>query len=171
MGKIRNGRASWFRMFLNLKPMIDAVPEASAGAALKAAFAYFDTGEVPSGLDQLANALFLAIKPAIDESVSDYQTAVNNGHRGGKRRWSREEEDSPPIPHLSPPIPPLSNPIGWVTETEKETETEIEKDIDIETDAPGAGRADSGFPKQLQKEIDFNTRRKQALEMLEGYTG
>ena len=43
--------------------------------------------------------------------------------------------------------------------------------IDIETDAPGAGRADSELPKQLQKEIDFNTRRKQALEMLEGYTG
>ena len=166
MGKGKNSRACWFRMFLNLKPMIDAVPEASAGAALKAAFAYFDTGEAPSGLDLLANALFLAIKPAIDESVSDYQTAVNNGQRGGKRRWSREEGDSPPIP-------PLSNPIGWVTETEKETETEIEKDIDIdiETDAPRAGRADSGLPKQLQKEIDFNTRRKQALEMLEGYTG
>ena len=127
MEKGKSNRACWFRMFLNLKPMIDAVPEASAGAALKAAFAYFDTGEAPSGLDLLANALFLAIKPAIDESVSDYQKAVINGRRGGKRRWSREAEDSPPIP-------PLSHPIGVVTEKETEKEIEIEIDIDIEKD-------------------------------------
>ena len=164
MGKEKNGRACWFRMFLNLKPMIDAVPEASAGAALKAAFAYFDTGEAPSGLDLLANALFLAMKPAIDESVSDYQKAVNNGQRGGKRRWSREEGDSPPIP-------PLSHPIGVGTEKETEKEIVIDIDIEKETDAPGASRDSSALPKQLREEIDFNTRRKQALEMLEGYTG
>ena len=164
MGKEKNGRACWFRMFLNLKPMIDAVPEASAGAALKAAFAYFDTGEAPSGLDLLANALFLAIKPAIDESVSDYQKAVINGRRGGKRRWSREAEDSPPIP-------PLSHPIGVVTEKETETEKEIDIDIEKETDTPGASPGSPALPKQLRDEIDFNTRRKQALKMLEGYTG
>ena len=164
MGKRKNSRACWFRMFLNLKPIIDAVPEASAGAALKAAFVYFDTGEAPSGLDLLANALFLAMKPAIDESVSDYQEAVNNGQRGGKRRWSREERDSPPIP-------PLSYPIGVVTEKETEKEIEIDIDIEKETDAPGASRDSSTLPKQLREEIDFNTRRKQALEMLESYTG
>ena len=164
MEKGKSNRACWFRMFLNLKPMIDAVPEASAGAALKAAFAYFDTGEAPSGLDLLANALFLAIKPAIDESVSDYQKAVINGRRGGKRRWSREAEDSPPIP-------PLSHPIGVVTEKETETEKEIDIDIEKETDTPGASPGSPALPKQLRDEIDFNTRRKQALKMLEGYTG
>ena len=157
MEKGKSNRACWFRMFLNLKPMIDAVPEASAGAALKAAFAYFDTGEAPSGLDLLANALFLAIKPAIDESVSDYQKAVINGRRGGKRRWSREAEDS--------------HPIGVVTEKETETEKEIDIDIEKETDTPGASPGSPALPKQLRDEIDFNTRRKQALKMLEGYTG
>lgn len=118
MAKKKQEGAVWFRMFRYFRNMVDAVPDESAGAALKAVFAYFDTGELPTNLDTLGYALFMTIKPAVDESNEDYQRAVESGRRGSQKRW--EGEDRPPIPSLTPPIAPL-------TEEEKETEKEIEK--------------------------------------------
>ena len=39
----KESRAAWFPMFRNIRNVVDAVPDESAGAALKAVFAYFDT--------------------------------------------------------------------------------------------------------------------------------
>ena len=111
MAKNKQEGAAWFRMFRNIRNVVDAVPDASAGAALKAVFAYFDTGELPSNLDTLGYALFLAIKPAVDESNEDYERAVAAGRRGSRKRWG--EADSPPIAPL--------------TEEETETEKEIDR--------------------------------------------
>ena len=118
MAKKNEGRAVWFRMFRNIRNLVDAVPDESAGAAIKAVFAYFDTGELPTNLDTLGYALFLSIKPAVDESNEDYKRAVESGRKGSQKRW--EGEDRPPIPSLTSPIAPL-------TEEEKETEKEIKK--------------------------------------------
>ena len=71
MAKKKQEGAVWFRMFRNIRNVVDAVPDESAGAALKAVFAYFDTGELPTNLDTLGYALFLTIKPAVDESNED----------------------------------------------------------------------------------------------------
>ena len=120
MAKKNEGRAVWFRMFRNIRNLVDAVPDESAGAAIKAVFAYFDTGELPTNLDTLGYALFLSIKPAVDESNEDYKRAVESGRKGSQKRW--EGEDRPPIPSLTSPIAPL-------TEEEKETEKEIKKEL------------------------------------------
>ena len=155
MAKKKQEGAVWFRMFRNIRNVVDAVPDESAGAALKAVFAYFDTGEMPENLDTLAYALFLTIKPAVDESNEDYKRAVESGCKGGQKRW--EGEDRPPIPSLASPIAPL-------TEEEKETEKEIKKDIYQETEQPLRS-----LPKTLVREIDFNERRELALEKLRNY--
>ena len=146
MAKKTQGRAVWFRMYRNIRNMVDAVPDASAGAALKAVFAYFDTGKMPENLDTLGYALFLTIKPAVDESNEDYQRAVDAGRRGSQKRWVGED---------SPPIAPL---------TEKETEKEIEKDRYQETEPPLRP-----LPKALVAEMDFNERRERAIEKLRNY--
>ena len=155
MAKKNEGRAVWFRMFRNIRNLVDAVPDESAGAAIKAVFAYFDTGELPTNLDTLGYALFLSIKPAVDESNEDYKRAVESGRKGSQQRW--EGEDSPPIPSLTSPIAPL-------TEEEKETEKEIKKELYQETDPPLRP-----LPKALVREMDFNERREQALEKLRNY--
>ena len=116
MAKKKQEGAIWFRMFRNIRNVVDAVPDESAGAALKAVFAYFDAGEMPENLDALGYALFLTIKPAVDESNEDYEKAVAAGRRGSQKRWGGED---------SPPIAPLT-----------EIETEIEKEIYRETE-PG----------------------------------
>ena len=155
MAKKNEGRAVWFRMFRNIRNLVDAVPDESAGAAIKAVFAYFDTGELPTNLDTLGYALFLSIKPAVDESNADYKRAVESGRKGSQKRW--EGEDRPPIPSLTSPIAPL-------TEEEKETEKEIKKELYQETDPPLRP-----LPKALVREMDFNERREQALEKLRNY--
>lgn len=155
MAKKNEGRAVWFRMFRNIRNLVDAVPDESAGAAIKAVFAYFDTGELPTNLDTLGYALFLSIKPAVDESNEDYKRAVESGRKGSQKRW--EGEDRPPIPSLTSPIAPL-------TEEEKETEKEIKKELYQETDPPLRS-----LPKALVREMEFNDRREQALEKLRNY--
>lgn len=148
MAKKTQGRACWFRMFGNIRNMVDAVPDESAGAALKAVFAYFDTGEMPTLLDPLGYALFQTIKPAVDESNEDYRKAVEAGRKGSQKRWAGE---------ASPPIAPL-------TEEEKETDKEIKKDIYSAPEPPLCP-----LPKALVTEMDFNQRREQALKKLRNY--
>lgn len=155
MAKKKQEGAVWFRMFRNIRNVVDAVPDESAGAALKAVFAYFDTGELPTNLDTLAYALFLTIKPAVDESNEDYRKAVERGRNAISKRWMKEDtgciqEDTICI-HLD-------------TEEEKETDKEIEKDIYQETEQPLRP-----LPKTLVREIDFNERRELALEKLRNY--
>lgn len=81
----RAGRPSWFKFFLSIKPLLDAVPDESAGKAIKAALAYFEdrTHEV-SSLDPLALALFTSLKPYIDDSYADFARRVENGRTGGR---------------------------------------------------------------------------------------
>ena len=148
MAKKKQEGAVWFRMYRNIKNMVDAVPDESAGAALKAVFAYFDTGELPTNLDALGYALFMTIKPAVDESNEDYKLAVERGRKADSKRWIQEDTAC----------------IHPVTEEEKETEKEIEKELYQETEA-----ALRPLPKALEREIDFNERRQKAIDRLLNY--
>ena len=148
MAKKKQEGAVWFRMYRNIKNMVDAVPDESAGAALKAVFAYFDTGELPTNLDALGYALFMTIKPAVDESNEDYKLAVERGRKAVSKRWIQEDTAC----------------IHPVTEEEKETEKEIEKELYQETEA-----ALRPLPKALEREIDFNERRQKAIDRLLNY--
>jgi uncharacterized phage protein (TIGR02220 family) len=103
-------RPSWFKLWLNQKPLIDAVPDDVAGRALKAAYHYFDTREVPE-LDSLAGAVFAVLKSQIDEAISNYNVSVEAGTAGANKRWGKESQNSD-----SPPIASLSHPIGENTE-------------------------------------------------------
>ena len=146
MAKKKQEGAVWFRMFRNIRNVVDAVPDESAGAALKAVFAYFDTGEMPENLDTLAYALFLTIKPAVDESNEDYEKAVERATRASRKRWMQEDAACMQL------------------DAEEETEKEIEKEIYQETDPPLRP-----LPKALVTEMDFNQRRELAMEKLRNY--
>ena len=91
MAKKNEGRAVWFRMYRNIHNLVDAGPDESAGAALKAVFTYFDTGQLPENLDTLGYALFQTIKPAVDESNEDYEKAVERASKASRKRWMQED--------------------------------------------------------------------------------
>ena len=155
MAKKNEGRAVWFRMYRNIHNLVDAVPDESAGAALKAVFTYFDTGQLPENLDTLGYALFQTIKPAVDESNEDYEKAVERASKASRKRWMQEDASC---------IQPDAACIQPDAEEEKETEKEIEKDSYQETEPPLRP-----LPKALVREMDFNDRRELAMEKLRNY--
>ena len=114
VGKKREGRASWFKIFLHQQALIDAVPDECAGKAIKAAMSYFRTGQEPD-LAPLEKAVFSSFKQYIDESVQDYIKFSEAGQKGNNKRWGNEV--SPPDTTLSPPDTPYR-------EAEAEADTE-----------------------------------------------
>ena len=115
-------RASWFKLWLHHKPLIDAVPDDVAGRAVKAALNYFATGDVVQ-LGQLETVVFASIKSDIDDAHADYQRDVENGKKGGRPKLA--EEEKPPVREGNPPLPTVTERDG---EGERDGE-EMEKGI------------------------------------------
>lgn len=84
-------RATWWKMFYHQRAAIENVSDEDAGQGLKAAFRYFDGEDVsPEKLTQAAFIVFCVMRPYIDESKRDYTEAVENGKRGGDKRWGND---------------------------------------------------------------------------------
>ena len=80
-------RPSWFKVFLHQKPLIMELSDEAAGAALKAALTYLEGGEIPNDLSPSAEILFnAAFKPYVEESIKDYDKAIENGRKGGQAK-------------------------------------------------------------------------------------
>lgn len=88
MGKDK--RPSWFKMFRHQKPLIDSVSNETAGIVLKAAFEYFETGEIPQ-LEPLEFAMFSSIKQYIDESYEDFERKSEQNRQNVLKRWKSQE--------------------------------------------------------------------------------
>ena len=94
----RDSFVSWYKMFVRLESVFEAVPDENAGRALKASFVYARTGEVPE-LDALSSVLFAAIKPSIDDSAETFENIKKrnreNGKRGGRPPVNRKNQEEP----------------------------------------------------------------------------
>ena len=84
----KENRAALFKMFLNQKALIDSLPDAKVGQALKAAYQYFEDGTVPQ-ISPLAFTLFSSIKPYVDESFTDFEAASKKNRANIKQRWAK----------------------------------------------------------------------------------
>ena len=115
-------------MFLHQKPIVDSVPDAVVGQAIKAAFNYFDSREEPQ-LDALPMVVFSAFKPYIDESFADYDRDVRNGNKGGRPK--------------KPPVTPGKG--GHPSQTQAEAEA------DADADAEAEARNNAGKPHTRQR--------------------
>ena len=165
----KDGRASWFKVFLHQKSLIDAAPDADVGQALKAALQYFEDKTIPN-LDPLPMVVFATLKEHIDESFADYQKSVDGGKAGGDKRWKNAASNSD-----SPPIPPCSPPIGVFTDADADAEA----DRKIKQDAEEKRALSADFAKSTagidaregnqKEETDFNDRRNQQIQRLLDY--
>ena len=84
----KNNRPMWFKMFLNLKALIDSVPDETVGKAIKAIFTYFDSKEIVE-MDPLVFAIFSSLKPYVDESFSDFELTRARNMENIKSRWGK----------------------------------------------------------------------------------
>lgn len=108
-------------MFLHQKPIVDSVPDAVVGQAIKAAFNYFDSREEPQ-LDALPMVVFSAFKPYIDESFADYDRDVRNGNKGGRPK--------------KPPVTPGKGGHPSQTQAEAEADADAEAEARNNADKP-----------------------------------
>lgn len=108
-------RPSWFKLFLHQKPIIDSVPDEVVGQAIKAAFHYFATKEELQ-LDALPMVVYSSFKPYIEESFTDYERDVRNGHKGGRPQ--------------KPPVTPGKG--GLPSRTQAEADAEADADAEKE---------------------------------------
>lgn len=116
-------RPSWFKLFLHQKPIIDSVPDEVVGQAIKAAFHYFATKEEME-LDALPMVVYSAFKPYIEESFTDYERDVRNGHKGGR----------PQKPPVTPGKGGLPSPTQ--AEADADAEADAEKEAGNKADKP-----------------------------------
>ena len=79
---------AWFKMFWHQRALIDSLPDAKVGQALKAAYQYFEDGTVPK-MTPLAFTLFSSIKPYVDESFADFEAISKKNRENIKRRWAK----------------------------------------------------------------------------------
>ena len=86
MAKNKEGRPSWFKAFCNQRSTVEAVSDEAAGRAIKAAFRYMDTREMPE-LDPVANVVFASFREHIDEAYHDYEVSSRAGQMGNSKRW------------------------------------------------------------------------------------
>lgn len=95
-------RPAWFKVFLDQKTYIDVLPAEKVGNVIKAAFHYFDDGELKQLETDAEMMLFAGFKKNIDESFTDYNDSVKHGKKGGRPR-----KEKPPVkpPNLDQPTP------------------------------------------------------------------
>ena len=114
-------RPSWFKLFLHQKPIIDSVSDDVVGKAVKAAFHYFATKEEME-LDVLSMVVYSSFKPYIEESFTDYERDVRNGHKGGRPQ--------------KPPVTPGKGGLPPPTQAEADAEADAEKETGNKADKP-----------------------------------
>lgn len=80
--------APWFKLWQRDRIIVDALPDAAVGQALKAVMHYADTGEVVD-LEPAALALFAVLRSHADDAQEEYTKAVTYGKTGSRKRWSK----------------------------------------------------------------------------------
>lgn len=134
----KNNRPMWFKMFLNLKALIDSVPDETVGKAIKASFTYFDSREITQ-MDPLVFAIFSSIKPYVDESFSDFELTRARNKKNINSRWGKScTTGTSCINSL-----PLDT-----KNTEAEAEADAEAEEERESTAPPAALPSPSDPKK-----------------------
>lgn len=88
VGKKSLGHAAWFKLYANQHgAVLDAVSDADAGQAVKAALKYLETGIPPNDLQGCVAVVFAALRPSVEEADRDYRRKSEGGKAGNRKRW------------------------------------------------------------------------------------
>lgn len=84
---------------------------------------------IEPNLPPLLNALFLAFKPIIDNGISNYDAAVENGKKGGAPKGNQNARK---YPKKKQPKTTQNNPDQ--PKTTKDVDVDVDKDVDVDVD-------------------------------------
>lgn len=136
----KSNRPMWFKLFLNLKALVDSVPDETVGKAIKAIFTYFDSKEIVE-MDPLVFAIFSSLKPYVDESFSDFELTRARNRKNINSRWGKSCATGTSCIN-SLPLDTKN------TEAEAEAEAEAEEEEERESTAPPAALPTPSEPKK-----------------------
>ena len=173
----KENRLSWFKMFRNQKALIDSVPDAEVGQALKAVFQYFETGEVVE-MSPLVFAVFSSVRPYIDESFEDYKANSQKNRANVQKRWekNREMPSDTTCTTCIKSLQRVPTDTGYTeadAEAEAETEANAEAEQGIRTNEE-RWRDVAGHTAPApadDSESDFERRRREQIERLRAFGG
>lgn len=130
---------------------------------------------IEPNLPPLLNALFLAFKPIIDNGISNYDAAVENGKKGGAPKGNQNarkypKKKQPKTTQNNPDQPKTTKDV----DVDKDVEVDVEVDVEEEKDIGSAGSDSRSRPYKevdvdIEKEKMFLSRFKPP-EDLSGYT-
>ena len=98
---------------------------------------------IEPNLPPLLNALFLAFKPIIDNSISNYDAAVENGKKGGAPKGNQNARK---YPKKKQPKTTQNNPDQPKTtkDVDVDVDVDVEVDVDVDVDVDVEGEKDIG---------------------------
>ena len=137
-------RPAWFKVPATLQPTLEFASDKQIGRAMRAAMAYFLTGE-ESRLDPMAQIVFANLKFSIDETLAAYQRNVEKGKKGGRPR--KDEK----LKNLG-----FSDPTNIEVDAEAEAEAEVDAEVDAEADAEVDAEAEA--EAEEEEENIFQTK-------------
>lgn len=93
-------RPLWFKLHLENTAMWHSLSDEAVGRALKLAFDYFETGELPEVDNPLVRIGFDTLKKSCDDAFRDYDESVEAGRLGArlKAEKAKSTKTSPPKP-------------------------------------------------------------------------
>lgn len=130
-------------IFIFYKSFYDAikkVPEEYQLEIYNAILQYSLEGKEPENLSNIAEAIFILIKPNIDSSQKRYETNVENGKKGGRPRKSsnpepnKKPEKTQQKPNENPNETQSKPNKNLKEEVEEEVEVKVKKEVDDEED-------------------------------------
>ena len=125
-----------FIFYKSFYEAIKKVPSEYQAEIYNAIFEYVFYGKKPEELSNIAEAMYILIKPNIDSFLKKHKTSVENGKKGGRppKNKNPEETQKKPKENLNKnQEKPKQNPEKtYDKEKEKEEEEDIDRDIDKE---------------------------------------
>ena len=96
---------------------------------------------IEPNLPPLLNALFLAFKPIIDNGISNYDAAVENGKKGGAPKGNQNarkypKKKQPKTTQNNPDQPKTTKDVDVDVEVDVEKEADVEEEKDIGSAGP-----------------------------------
>ena len=113
---------------------------------------------IEPNLPPLLNALFLAFKPIIDNGISNYDAAVENGKKGGAPKGNQNarkypKKKQPKTTQNNPDQPKTTKDVD--VDVDKDVDVDVEKEVDVEEEKD-IGSAGPDSRSRPYKEVDVD---------------
>lgn len=128
MPRAKSTGPQWFKLPISVLATFLILPDEAVGKGLKAAMNHFSTGQPPGDMEILAQVVYTALLPYMEEANRSYEKTVAAALKGAQARWGTPPSAlAPGMPRDAAGIPSHAGGIKKIPEEEAEEETEADQ--------------------------------------------